>query len=145
MTISELPKTLSLDKNKKKQFWDELVKNELSPFKGMDYLDVFVYALAIGYSKSLHEKLKQKEGTIPERTVRERKEVFSFMKAIAVVENGIETLVDGKEIANITEEYANGGIKLLYDKVFKSGTADPIKILESEAIEQLQKIRIRSK
>ena len=79
-----------------------------------------------------------KEGTIPGKTIEEKKEIFGFFKAIALIEGGISVLTDGKEVARIVEEYANAGVVLLYKSVFESGNADAIKILEADTIELLE-------
>lgn len=136
MQVSELPKDISLDRGRKKQFWDKLIKS--GPFKNKEYWEIFLYALALGYERRKDLDLKSKVGTIPSRTIKDKKELWSLMKAIAISEESINIIMDEKKIAEISEKYANAGIKILYEKIMGSGTTDPVKILESEAIKKIK-------
>src|SRR3989338_3460199 len=99
MQVSKFPKNLSLAGNKKK-LWDDLIKSDLSPFKGKEYWEVFIYAMALAYSHKLPmEDLKGgKIGTIPERTIKDKRESWALIKSIALSEEGIKVIMDEAKI-----------------------------------------------
>ncbi len=133
MSNIETPKELCLDGAKRK-LWDDLVESTISPFLKKDYWEVFILAASVGYCHNSREKLKDKQGTIPYRTIEKNSAALALIEAIAISENSIEIILNKKEICNIAEEYANGGIKFIYDLIFGSNAGSAAKLLESEAI-----------
>ena len=67
----------------------------------------------------------------------------SVFYAIAVAEENLTVLSEEDEIYTIAEEYANGGIKLLKDKVFSKEPGSFIKKFESELMGELKSKEIR--
>jgi hypothetical protein len=150
------PRDLSLDAKNHEKF-KELVESDLaralSPFYKKTMKDVFMYALGIGFFDHKRLKLQKKIGTIPLRTLGPSD--IALIKAIAVVEKGSLDVLHGeniKEVFEIAEEYANGGITTLYDMVFGDEPGDVDKrmeqhlreILETQAVELTTKPSVKS-
>lgn len=97
-----------------------------------------------GFREGSRIELDKKEGfvRIEYLTLREK----SIIKAIAVAEEGdLNVLLDKNKVYSIAEEYAAGGIKLLKNKVFSGDYGSYIKKLESELVEEFEKIENESK
>ena len=129
----KIPDRVSIEKADK-HLYDDLVDNKQSPFYKRELLDIYLCALALGYRRNLRKGLKKKEGLIRLRTIENNEEAMWLIRAIAISEGSPDTIANLKEVVKIAEEYANGGIKPLYEIIFKSEAGDPIKHLESEAI-----------
>lgn len=117
------PRDIALDSQNHEKF-KELVESDLaralSPFYKRTMKDVFMYALGIGFFYRKRQKLVKKVGTIPTRTLSPHE--IALLKAIAVAEKGSLDVLYGeniKEVFEIAEEYANGGITTLYNMIFE--------------------------
>ncbi len=136
------PRDISLDSKNHEKF-KELVESDLaralSPFYKKTMKDVFMYALAIGFFSRKRQKLQKKIGTIPTRTLSPHE--IALLKAIAISEKGsLDVLHDEniKEVFEIAEEYANGGINTLYNLVFGDEPGDVDKRMEQHLREILE-------
>ncbi len=126
---SEAPRELDVDEYHHEQF-KNLVQNERSPFYKKTMGDVFIYAMALGYFNNETLPLKKRKGTIPVTAVKDQ---LWLIKSIAISKtNYIGILLDEKDIYKIAEEYANGGIVLLYDMVLGDHPGDSDKLLEAQ-------------
>jgi len=63
----------------------------------------------------------------------------AILYSIAVKEKGLDTLKDIKTVYNLAEEYANAGIKTLYETVFSGQHGAFQKRLETELIKKFIK------
>ncbi|MGC8935548.1 MAG: Swt1 family HEPN domain-containing protein, partial [Thermoproteota archaeon] len=150
------PRDLSLDAKNHEKF-KELVESDLaralSPFYKKTMKDVFMYALGIGFFNHKRLKLQKKIGTIPLRTLSPSD--IALIKAIAVVEKESLDVLHGeniKEVFEIAEEYANGGITTLHNMIFGDEPGDVDKrmeqhlreILETQALEPTSKPSVKS-
>lgn len=115
-----------------------LTEQKESPFYNRDLLDVFTCAVALGYHRKSRKSLKNREGLILLSVMEKNDEAMWLLRAVATSARGTDVIGDTKEILKISEEYANGGIKHLYNIVFKSEAGTPIKHLESMALEMLE-------
>lgn len=109
----EFPRELDIDEDKHEKFKDladtDIFKNEAAPMKS-----VFLYSLALGWANKKRIPLKKKTPSIPSRTL--RKEEKWLFYAIAFAEtHDINIILDTQRVAEIAEEYANGGIDILYN------------------------------
>jgi hypothetical protein len=137
MEKNKIPDRVSCEKADK-LLYDRLTEQKESPFYKRDLLDVFACAVALGYHYKSRKNLKTKEGLILRSVIEKNDEAMWLLRAVAISARGPDVIIDMKEILKIVEEYANGGIKRLYDIVFKSEAGTPIKHLESMALETLK-------
>lgn len=136
---SKSPDRLSCRKSDREIY--ELLKKEGGPFKGKDHIYIFMMALSIGYQQKNRVKLDTKDGLILLYHVPE--ELKSIIKAISIAEEGmnLNVLLDEKKVYSIAEEYASGGIKILKSKVLGGEFGSYIKKLESELVDEFEKIK----
>lgn len=137
MTTDDFPRELAVDKSNHKLF-DDLASEDMSPFSKRDapMKDVFLCAMSIGYYNKLRKNLKSRRGSIPSRTLNDEEKWL--IRSIGISEKkDLEALFDIKEIVTIAEEYANGGIQLLYDLTLGGQPGDAYKRLEASARETL--------
>lgn len=126
---NDAPRELDVDEYHHEKFKD-LVQNERSPFYKQNMGDVFIYAMALGYFNNETIPLKKRKGTIPLTAVKEQE---WLIKSIAISKtNYIGILLNEKDVYEIAEEYANGGIVLLYDMVLGEHPGDSDKLLEAQ-------------
>ncbi|MCW3996663.1 MAG: hypothetical protein NWE98_11025 [Candidatus Bathyarchaeota archaeon] len=103
----------------------QLVEEAASPFYGKTMKQVFMYALGIGFKNRKRVPLKKRTGIIPTRALSQTDE--AILKAIAICETQTVDILFGENIPTIfkiAEEYANGGIDLLYYQVFNPEPGD---------------------
>lgn len=102
-----------------KELYDEVM--DKGPFEEGDfeYPDLFILAASIGYAEERKEEGTGDWLTRTEYLGGENSDQRWLLRSIAMKETGeIGTLRDGQEIFNIAIQYANGGIKILHNKVF---------------------------
>lgn len=112
---SEPPKVVRV---KDKQMFDEVLQK--GPFDEGDFNlpDIFILAVSIGYAKGRKEEGKDDWVIRTEYLGGDNSDQRWLLRSIAMEETGkIGTLRDGKKIYDIAGKYANGGIKILHDKV----------------------------
>lgn len=118
------------------ELYKELQEDQESPFTEAELNEIFVFAAAYG---------SRKAGRIPidgggralfgQKTLNEQ--THWLLRSIAVAEERTtDVLIDGKLMKEIVEEYANGGITELHNKVF--GPGDPLVALSDDVIELSQ-------
>ena len=136
--ISKEPDRLYIRKSDRKDY-DRLLEKD-SPFVGKENKDLFMMALITGFHEGTRIKLDKREGFFLLYHLNDKEN--SIIKAIAVAKEGdLNILLDKKKIYSIAEEYATSGIKLLKDKVFSGGYGSYIKKLESELIDEFERIK----
>ncbi len=134
---SKKPLTISVDKSCIEDFRRLLKKD--SPLKSKETKDVFLLAVAKGYSFKSRVKLKNKESFV--RTEYLKDEDEALLKAIAISETkDWKILSDPKEIFAIAEEYAVGGIKHLKHEVFDKQYGSFLKRVESQLFDKAKKL-----
>lgn len=136
--VNKEPDRLYIRKSDRKDYERLLEKD--SPFVGKENKDLFMGALITGFHEGTRLKLDKKKGFFLLYHLDDKEK--SIIKAIAVAEEGdLNILLDKKKVYSIAEEYAAGGIKLLKDKVFSGGYGSYIKKLESELIDEFERIK----
>lgn len=139
MSSDEFPRELAVDKSNHKLF-DDLASEDMSPFSKRDapMKDVFLCAMAIGHHNKVRKPLKGgRKGSIPSGTLNDEEKWL--IRSIGIAEKkDLEALFDIKEIVTIAEEYANGGIQLLYDLILGGEPGYSYKRLEASARESLE-------
>ena len=107
------------------------IKDErYSPFFGMNIKDVFIFSMALGFALRKRKDLQKRKDVADVDVFSE--DHLLLIKCIAVNSEGnIEILMDEKKTFEIAEEFANGGISILYEIIFKT-KEDPIKNIDKE-------------
>jgi dnd system-associated protein 4 len=93
--------------------------------------DAFVFAAAYGFHFRTKEKLKKKKGTIPLSAFSDAEKWLLMSIAIAD-QNSLDILFNVKQVYEIAQEYANGGITILRNAVMSGQPGDPYKRIEAE-------------
>ena len=103
-----------------------------SPFFGRTNRDIFLYAMALGFFHKKRIKLESPRNNISWNALKDEGEWLVYSVAIAE-KNDLSVLLNMKEVAEIAEEYANGGLQYLLDEFMKpSLLADPDRRMESD-------------
>ncbi len=79
-----------------------------APFRTMK--DVFMWAAFLGYQQGIRRKLEGKRVSIFRWAQFSLETDIPLLKALAIVEDGVESLQSQDKILIIAEEYANAGI-----------------------------------
>lgn len=117
--------------------YKELTNDDLSPFQGMPYKDVLVYAAAYGFRNSLREPLEKPQPNIPFTALKDRD--IWLLKAIAVAEeDSLAVLKNENDLYNVPEEYANGAIDKLYREILAGKPGDPLERMSKEVLDVVE-------
>lgn len=94
---------------------------------------VFCLAVAFGYSENKFKQIEKKDFITRAEYLSSNTDLIRFIEAIAISHRkSLEVLSSEKEIIEISESYANGGITRLYSMIFQATPgADFDKELES--------------
>lgn len=118
--------------------YKELTSDDLSPFQGMPYKDVLVYAAAYGFRNGLREPLEKPQPNIPFTALKDRD--IWLLKAIAVAEeDSLSVLRSESDLYHVPEEYANGAIEELYREVLAGKPGDPLERMTEEVLNLVEK------
>ena len=121
----ELRANFGFTKSAFKEYVSPLLKHQLFSKRNAPQHDVFMMAFIFGHK---HDYVVETKNSEMNRNI--RREIFttedlSIILSVVLAQN-VETqdykiLNDMKNVSDIMEHYVNGGIKLLYDFVFKTG------------------------
>ncbi len=106
---------------------------------------IFKLAMKIGYYMNLLKKLDDPVDMYNTAELQENEKItmlaisFSNLKSECNILTDKESLLDGKKIIKVCEEYANGGVSYLYDK-FSTAKKDKTRIIEDILDELKEKI-----
>jgi len=128
---TEIPRDLVIE-NKKRDRYKELIdEDSSSPFAGQQMSKVFMMSLGIGYDQGLQKSLDSRSGSIPWSAL--TKDEQWAVKSVAVKEAGdAEILKDGSQVAQIVQEYANGGFEYIDDLI--RGPKNTLSTLRTEVV-----------
>jgi len=120
----------------KHELYKELQESEESPFTEAELNEIFIFAVAYGSRKAGRTPIEGSGRALFNRAALSD-QTHWLIRSIAVAEERTtDVLVDGKLVKEIAEEYANGGITELHNKVF--GPGDPLVELSDDVIELAQ-------
>ena len=144
MNKSEKPKLIHCQEGTKKDIYEVLI-NE-GPFKDKTLKDIFMIAMALGFKHNVRVPIKKQEWLFRTDQLPDNSEDYWIFKSIAIsTEKDLNVLLDEKKICNIAQEYANGGISLLKEKVFSSSDfANFNKRFESELRDILNELLVNN-
>lgn len=115
----------------------KLLDEEDSPLHGIGNPAIYLLAVAVGYYKGERVELDNRDDWTRIEYFDDRD--LSLIKAIAVQEEGLDVLLNQKEVFRIAEEYATTGIKLLKNEVYSGDYGNFIKRLESDLVKEYEK------
>jgi hypothetical protein len=101
----------------------DFLKNKVPFFKtstgaSRENVKVFMYVVAYAIKNNISKKkLRSPEGYFKLDTIKD--DDHAMIKSIAVHDEGIDVLSDPAKIYTIVQEYANAGIKSLYDEIIQ--------------------------
>ncbi|MHA1875591.1 MAG: hypothetical protein ACTSUC_04000 [Promethearchaeota archaeon] len=138
--MSSIPDRLYIEDSDKK-LYDKLLEkgSPLSRENGFENKDIFMLALSTGYDLGTPLQIKKRLGYFLAKYLSREDEAILY--SIAVKEKGIDALKDIKTVYNLAEEYANNGIKSLYENVFSGQYGAYQKRLETDLIKKIQKVK----
>lgn len=138
MKTTEEPKRIKIEK-KSRKIYDDIKSFDF--FESLENNnDLFILAMALGFYEGEKEKLKGPDQYFFTHTF--SNEQKSMIKSLAVFEkDDLDILLDKKEVYNIAEEYANGGIKILENMILSTEHKSSfMKRFESMVFEELEEI-----
>lgn len=139
--MSKEPDRLYIEQGAKKAYYDKLhdKRSPLARDKGYENKDLFILSMCIGYDEGIKIELNKKLGYFHSRHLSKKDEAIIY--SIAAEEGGLEALIDLKNVYTVAEQYAKGGINILYDSVF-SEFGSFSKRFESQLLKRVQNLEI---
>ena len=134
--LENAPRDIKVDRKDKKKY------NALtSKFKLVTDKEVFLLAINIGFFYNLRVKLEKNPKHVWAVTTFKDEEIKNMITIAYAEEGDIPKCFDGANVIKICEEYANGGIKKLYNLFFESNINKGDDLIIEEVVEELyQKI-----
>lgn len=137
---TEAPRDLKYSKEDNEKY-RKLLQDDLSPFAGAMYKDIFLYAVAYGFNKGLRKQIKKPQPNIPLAAFSED-EVW-ILKSTAIAEKqSLEILNDEKQLYQIVEEYANGAIEEIYLEIFGGKPGEPNKRMTNDILKEIDRLNL---
>ncbi|TRZ49256.1 MAG: hypothetical protein D4S01_08990, partial [Dehalococcoidia bacterium] len=116
------------------------LKEKDSPFAGCQSKTVFFAAMILGYKNGTKIELDKRKEYVREEYLTD--EDLTIIKSIAIAETGnLKILLDKKKVFAIAEEYATGGISLLFQNVFGEEYGSYTKKLESKLLHEYNALK----
>lgn len=115
------PQFIRIDEEKKNKFLEPLVTLPGSLFNKREQGEIYLMAAALGYKNQLREKSKKSKDIRLYSTLNDNSKLLIRIIVLSSENYNYEILKDGFLTLKIIEEYANGGVSLLHDKIFHSG------------------------
>lgn len=115
------PQFIRMDEEKKKKYLDPLTSLPGSLFDKREDGEVYMMAVALGLENKKREPSKKSHDV---RTYHGLKDEYKlFLRTVVLIgsDYDYDILQDGGKTLKMVEEYANGGITLLFDKITNSG------------------------
>jgi len=136
--MEKVPDRLYIDESARDLY--EKIKDE-SIFKGKNRKEQFLFAMAVGFKNNIKIPIKKTEGLFLEKDLKPEDE--ALINAIAIYDAAsIDILSNKGQVYKIAEEYANGGIRILVDKIDSTQFGSFEKILEKDLLEMYKNITL---
>jgi len=135
--MEKIPDRLYIDEDARRMY--ERLEEEVI-FKGKTRKEQFLFAMAFGFKNILKVSLKRNEGLFLTKDLKHEDE--ALINALAIYDSkSVEVLSDKGKVFRIAEEYANGGIRLLIDKIDTTQFGSFEKALEEELVKKHSAIK----
>jgi len=134
----EFPRYLRMDREIQQEFINPLVENSKSPFFKYPKTAVYIISASLGYKNQVSKKTKH---SVDVRLYKDldKKEKWALLTIAIANSKTTDILLDGEKATELVEQYANGGAKILFDKVFNEKLDFS---LENEMIKALEKAKL---
>lgn len=129
------PQFIRIDEERKEKFLVPLVDTPGTIFYKRTQGEVYLIAVALGFKNKIREKSKKSIDVRTYHGIASQGKLLIRVVALSEEKLDFEILRDGYKTLKIIEEFANGGIPILYDKIFHSGSSLSI---EDEMWDQLK-------
>jgi len=138
--LSNVPDRLYIEESDK-HLYDKILEkgSPLSRDNGFTNKDIFLLALSIGYDSGMPMAINKRLGYFLAKYLSREEEAILY--SIAVKDEGLEALKDIKTVFKIAEEYANSGIKTLYESVFAGQYGAFSKRIETDLIKKIRVVK----
>jgi dnd system-associated protein 4 len=117
----------------KHELYKELQESEDSPFTEAELNEIFIFAVAYGSRKAGRTPIDGSGRALFNRGALNDQTLWLIRSIAVAEERTTDVLIDRKQVKEIVEEYANGGITEIHNKVF--GPGDPLIELSDDVIE----------
>ena len=133
---SNIPRDLAIESGKRDRYRELTDEDSSSPFAGQQMSKVFMFSLAVGYDQGLQKSLDSRSGSIPWSALSPNEQWI--IKSVAVKEEeDPHVLSDGSRVAEIVQEYANGGFEYIDDVI--KGPQDTLSTLRADVVTEHRK------
>ena len=123
---------VAYDKNDQEFYASLVAEDSSSIFKNRTRVDVFMYAMALGFNAKKRLPLEKKAANLNPSAI--SGEMRWLMRSVAVADTeDLNVIKSHKKVIEIAEEYANAGIHIIRDMIKKS-------TLESEKEVEFQSV-----
>lgn len=134
---SKYPQFLRVDKKIKEEYLDSLVaKNSASCFSGQEMGEVYLLAAAIGYANKTRIPSEDRSDVRTYNKLSDNYKLLIRAIALGATNGDLGVVLDGAKTLKIVEEYANGGLRILHEKIFRKGLSFSI---EEEVVDLLKR------
>jgi len=120
----------------KHELYKELQESEESPFTEAELNEIFIFAVAYGSRKAGRTPIDGSGRALFNRGALNDQTVWLIRSIAVAEERTTDVLIDKNQVKEIAEEYANGGVTEIHNKVF--GPGDPLVELSDDIIELAQ-------
>jgi len=117
----------------------KLNSSPTSPFRGKKKRDIFMYAAAIGSYSGESKSSKNKADLNLFTDFPTKQTVLMDVIALKHFNYDLDKIVDGKEVVNVVEDYANARSKILYNMIVSSVSKSE---LESKIFDILKEAKL---
>jgi len=119
---SAYPQFIRVDAAIKKEYLEKLVsKNSPSCFAGQEQGEVYLLAAAIGMANNSRQPSKARDDVRLYRSLLDNYKLLIRTVALTASDYDVSVILDGGKTLKIVEEFANAGLKILYEKIYKDG------------------------
>ncbi len=134
--LPNYPQRLKIDRDVNDKYFEPIINEKSSPFYKKGKKGVYIISAALGYKNQAKKKTQKGLDLYNVKELNDR-ELWLLLSLAISEKNNTDILLDGLNTMRIAEEYANGGAKILFDKIFNkqftfSMDNELIKILDKE-------------
>jgi len=118
---SKYPQFIRIDRKIKEKYLEPLISTPSSQFYKREQGEVYFIAAALGFKNKLRMKTEKNIDVRTYHGLNDQYKLLIRVIALSDTKYDYNLLSDGSKTLRILEECANGGMSLLYDKIFSKG------------------------